>query len=1219
MSDKRDDQRAAKRELPCEVVIPPPLPPREPARPEIPCTPSTPPEVDVFFSPAAAPAPVTPFATIAAVLVGPASMGAACSETSDDPDLSGNDVALDDSETIKRDFLWQTIPGITEAQLFFISRLDDAVRNGIAAVTWNVEGAVTSSPFDAATLADSFRLQLSQAQYVIDTVVALAEDAWAASKARALGRLSCVFWNTEQTAECDVGALEEADGIPLTTFYTVPAEYYSSPGSVEEANTLALIAAQAELTCLWGNAEITRKCSQLPGNNPTQFSNYTALEATQPATEEFLPGLPEHTTRRLSATIAAATVTSAVSQAEADEKAAQLAFEQLSCFFTSAASAACPLDEDSVVAAGGAADVFARIPGNLAEVPAGLTSSTLSQADALGVATAFAEDLLDCYWENRALTYECDDNPAMSVSAHLQGTYVAHTLGNKLGQMLYSSAHGLPIEMLASYDRGVYSMTIDAGECRATLDEGGRAGAETQALILAQTQLNCVYCNPEIPPVCVPTYDAETQTLPLPLDPEDDELSIDATAGIPGVKYAPVSGTLKPVGGIPHATPIIFICTSNANEALAVADTVGVIPVKSNSPQERNNFCRYGNIAMNLNCAGILAAGDPALPSYVLHPSSTSKTISVPAGQFYVFRNEGEDPADAVGRANELARDYARTALNCEFGSPKLIIKCGADESGIAGMTLPTESEYTTGVVDAWVGDGHFGPLSDLVHTSSTGSPANPVIIPQNSFRTSIGWREAVQLAFVRADGLLNCYFRSTVTAECTPHPDTRAVMTDRRSNTAVWGSPTHPTGSLLPGGIGQVALFKYAGPVPVPFETPRPVNIGITVPSASATATSVVSNADAAGQASAQAEGLLDCTHLNWPRSNYRCPRSSDILFQAHIVYAGEETESPSTMTSNIMAEQIARDRTICEECAPFRLATWDTDTDTKVKLCPGSATFWSISFGQGAGSKLLDCSEAAFDGLSLKRVYWGTCGTPLSSMPDTLADGRYLYWLKLTCCPKPLDPDSKEPAIILVREDATYSAADIKEPDFYPDTEMTTKAEDAEAIWVYVGAIVVGISDPEDGRRSAVYQHTDENLQVVGSGGGGTSGPFHRLYKSGGKWKIQGGQVQGSAGNVTVADAEIGDVSSAPADGKIAYLKIGGTGFVSAGRLLGFKVTTAEIFGAEDSLPANTLPNVDGTTVTYCYIQLAAWYNDHPTASSTPGGYSIGYCLPSYTINRI
>lgn len=171
------------------------------------------------------------------------------------------------------------------------------------------------------------------------------------SQARASSiALSTLFFNEEQsfTATCDASL----EGDPLTV--TIPAGTIGSSISVADANQKAMAQAQEQ-------AEAQIVCEE-------PAVTYWNAEVTRTAECEHEEGAPVPDGSPVTITIPANTVSSIISQADADQQAAILAMNQaragLSCTYKNRAQTAyCPADEDVS-----------------ATVPAGTHSSTVSQA-----------------------------------------------------------------------------------------------------------------------------------------------------------------------------------------------------------------------------------------------------------------------------------------------------------------------------------------------------------------------------------------------------------------------------------------------------------------------------------------------------------------------------------------------------------------------------------------------------------------------------------------------------------------------------------------------------------------------------------------------------------------------------------------------------------------------------------------------------------------------
>lgn len=150
---------------------------------------------------------------------------------------------------------------------------------------------------------------------------------------------------------------------------------------------------------------------------------------------------------------------------------------------------------------------------------------------------------------------------------------------------------------------------------------------------------------------------------------------------------------------------------------------------------------------------------------------------------------------------------------------------------------------------------------------------------------------------------------------------------------------------------------------------------------------------------------------------------------------------------------------------------------------------------------------------------------------------------------------------------------------------------------------------------------QETLQNRRRFTDGTADLDLAFYRVYtedKGGGnKYWIQGGGVTAGTYNTTVADTDIGDVGSEPADGTDVYLEVTGDGYAPSGQLLqGFTGTAASI-GSAAAVPANTLPVIGSLTGRKCHLLLGTWNGGVFTASGG-GNVSVSFCPGAYTVSR-
>lgn len=1046
--------------------------PVDPFRPVEPCAVPEAPVPDEFFTPAQPPLPPTPLPTVAPVLCGPDGMTVTCADLVNDPDYTGPSVTLPPEDLDKRPFYWQMIPGITENQLAYIASLLDVTRDQVAEVTFNSAGLVTATLLSAVEIAEIFQLLPSQANFTRSLVSQMSQGAWSINRNRALSRLTCAFYNDEQTVSCGAGAVDTYLGRSFTTTATIAAGSVPSQISKADANEQATALAASQLDCLWVNQEVTRKCSQQAGMNVTQVADYQAVELVGDSTT-FLVGRPEEITRVVAVTIPAGVLSSSDGQAQADALAAAEADLGLNCFFTAPATADCPNDVDDIPADSPAADVYNQTPGSAVDVPEGLVTTTVSQAQAAADAQTFANSLLECYWLNTRQEVLCADAFGGVIVDGPDGNPVTVTISDRSSTFLDAG------------DVLQYGALVEAAEVRS---DTSRADANSQALVIGLSRTVCIYCNGPVPPFCVPaplwSDLAPEDRPPLPLIPSDYEADAEN-----GPEWWSVDATL----GVPAGR---FCLENDPPGAQSIANTTGTIPFQG---VDVGVDCVYENDALTYSCAEAIGAGNPSAP--YLSPRS-SAPVSIASG--LVFARLSTTPIDwMVGEpdhqrvkayANELARLTALSILDCFYESPNLAIYCGA----ATGAALPAAANWTDlGAAPSPIGNGRAGVSNDFVSREATGfltddlvgppGTPRPVLLPYGSGQSSVSPREALDKAILIGQSLLDCFFKEAGVAECVPKPDMRLRHIDNGING--WDIPYDGLDGVpfvCDGGPGygwyvnsidkgQTARFLYSGlqlPGALTAVTNPP---GQTVPTAIEVAISYVSKADAIQQAESLARGRLDCTHTNWYRDNTYCPQGTRLAAEGKV--CRDAIQADSTEMANTQAEWESQGRTICIPVGPFNLGVRpQSNGGVQWKIQPGGVVTFPHS--------KLECSNDVEPGTVIKELYWEDCAGPL--VGDTwrnLANGEWLFFVFAECCSGTLK------YILKVFAD-DGSDGDIREPGFYPELQLAAlrAANPTKVIW-YLGSV---ISEPEPGSgvlapiqsSYEVHQHVDNQLMLFDGG---------------------------------------------------------------------------------------------------------------------------------------
>ena len=499
----------------CSEVVPPRQLDVPPVRPVEPCDPAPAPVEEKFKLPPTPP----PDAEVRTVIPQPLVIGNSVQlvQCSDIPGGGpvGTPVVLPEN-TSTRSFYWITVPQISGAQLTYISTLAEA---DVA--------AIKVSSFSAAQITALTTLSTPQAEFVRAAVDALQVEANRQARLLGQAQIDCYWENAELTRTCPSGALitGQVTDVSITPVnpVVIPAGKHRSKVSQADADVRADLDATSNLFCWFGNEEVTVTC--LDAGYEEDVPTDTELVGAATAL------------RRGSVTIPANTVFSENTVSEATDSARLLALTQLACFYINDELVRNCQDigaqAGTVESPASAAD---GITGNPVTVPQGFVTSSVSTADANQQATNLADDLLDCVWTNGEVTVVCPDT----------------TVKDK---------NGNDVILPASVKSPVRTITIEAGSITSIISQ---ADANEQAALIGRLQLNCLYCNPLILPVCIPESVANAPGLPIPVPLEwvTAAWSIDATLGM-------AADT---------------ICSDLPDEAISIAENVSSIPAITLGP-----------------------------------------------------------------------------------------------------------------------------------------------------------------------------------------------------------------------------------------------------------------------------------------------------------------------------------------------------------------------------------------------------------------------------------------------------------------------------------------------------------------------------------------------------------------------------------------------------------------------------------------------------------
>lgn len=575
-----------------------------------------------------------------------------------------------------RTFHWTTIPDISDSQLHRLAgvELADILR-----------GTPAESDFQG--LLESYQIA-----YLLEAVTLLKAEIAQAVQTAAVAALDCYWTNITTQISCPddraatTGQYENADGVNNPS--VVLAGAVQSRLSQTDANSQAASLARRALGCLFANDEVLLTCLDL------------GFQEVVPTDDE-----PVRGRRRIGSFVVPAGTTLAASKEEANQQAQALAAAALDCYYVNEQM------EVSCEEVPGYAGSYSGNPtslasgqlGNPVSVQAGLVISDgagASTAAANESARAQARALLECSFRNTRQEVVC---------------------------------HSIEVDGVMLVPRNSTPLVVPAG----TYEAASQEEADALARALGLLQLQCEFCNPYIPPVCVlpgVTVPAGSTVPPALID---NKWSVDVTTGL--------------AAGV--------VCSSDPYQVMptALAAARARVPVKDAG-------CTYLNDTMWFGCLDALP-GSPTLPPggyhHPLYPANTTlppgytefpplveqlspyclpdPTADQPwqvleAGSYRISDNDVPPGADPKTYVNEKARLYGLALLDCKFANPQMNVTC----QSAYGVDKFDQSQIAQG----------SGQLID-------------VLVPRASYESVVSFRDAVERAVAQAKTQLDCYYEN--------------------------------------------------------------------------------------------------------------------------------------------------------------------------------------------------------------------------------------------------------------------------------------------------------------------------------------------------------------------------------------------------------------------------------------------------------------------------
>jgi hypothetical protein len=551
------------------------------------------------------------------------------------------------------------------------------------------------------------------------------EDANALAADAAARDLRCLYPNTAQTAYCVTPYQRDYEGMEFISdndnvddtldhqqrvgWYTVPANTVFSTASVAEANIVALTLAENALVCFYPNEEFTITCAGeglITGSAISLDIRRVAVAALASSFDAVRIGGDESNYILVTTS---ETFDDEASQEELGDLVGTLCAQAYRIRIEGSAEENFQLDiignsspswelitsgdfgtklsvsvvgaptgdvdyflagldslgvitvlEDEYPADGPAAgDILGEATGQEILVPAGLVTSQEDTEDANAIARDMALDLLDCWVCNDPMTAACPTVEYLDKN------------GDPQEREPWSQSPLLEVEITAC--------TVKTSGSIAEGDDLNSVKAEANdvAYEMALSQLQCMYCNPEVPGTCLP--EGVGPVILPPYTAYDSETwSMDATPGI-------VADT--------------FCCPNEAGaqSCYEIASNIGstTIPALINLAG-----CRYGNDPAAGDCGAINAYGG---------------SVTVPANMFFVSTSEEVGPTEAKEQANDLAQAFVGALLVCYWLNTEITVECAAPDGTIFPPQAPSSVTMGAGKIVSFSSQDDANNIAEIL------------------------------------------------------------------------------------------------------------------------------------------------------------------------------------------------------------------------------------------------------------------------------------------------------------------------------------------------------------------------------------------------------------------------------------------------------------------------------------------------------------------------
>lgn len=589
-------------------------------------------------------------------------------------------------------------------------------------------------------------------------------------------------------------------------YYYVPFGVFKSKLSQEDADNMALQAAIAAIVCLFVNDPIIVDCTD--EDRPDRPRSGGKDKVPTPTQTQWDQWVKDHNAYSYNLVkpvgtvqIPEGTVVSYSSIEDANERAKQLGWSRLVCYYINdRQEAACDDEEargDGIIPGPDNpridADIRRHVKGQHVVVPEGYIQSDISIKDANDQAVLLTQVLLECCYTNDPQEAVCPP-----IEVYDEGGNLITVLPAPTGS--------------AAVPQAIDSWVVPAGTFFAcqTGDKTPQEIKESlnrQAYELAQLQLVCYYCNQVVLPTCVPSWVIDVITrgvraqarIVIPADdrhPEDVIVEVGEMYTMkqlelplePARIYNPFTGEKEDISkwsiNATAGVPPDYICYQDYYPDPYITN------VTNQTIKQTGAQCPFSNDLVIAGCrvndpyggVGRTPADEPYIffsqhpredipgeshcISDVLSSPITDEYVEVPAGTFVFTELDVPDAPqqgdpdydyDAVSAmvkqaANDAALTMAKAMLYCVFANPVTYVSCDTD-GGYVNYLCADKWWFSQNL-------SYVYPGRQLMDGSPTIDA--PIVIPYGMFISKESIQEVYDMAEIYANSMMFCFFGNT-------------------------------------------------------------------------------------------------------------------------------------------------------------------------------------------------------------------------------------------------------------------------------------------------------------------------------------------------------------------------------------------------------------------------------------------------------------------------